>query len=187
MPQLPAGAGSCRSKSSSLLAKLCRGGARPAGGCPHEGTPRSTQLWGAERAFLCTAGLPLPCACWETRLAGDCKRGSGGCQQQGGDCGHQRQATGQMPYVQGHHQEWLLKATLGHPSQLRASIPARTVHLKGHLAVQVGASDRQTELIQLLCTTAFGCHVHAVPSCCKKPEPYHEPLGPGKGFLSSSS
>lgn len=31
-----------------------------------------------------------------------------------------------MPYVQGHLQEWSLKATLGHPAQLRASIPAWT-------------------------------------------------------------
>lgn len=182
MPQLPAGTSS---QSSSLLAKVCHRGARPAGGCSREETPRSTRLWGAERTFLCMAGLPLPCACWKTRLAGGCKRGLWWLP----DCGHQRQPTGQMPYVQGHHQEWSLSATLGHPSQLRASIPARTAHLKGHLAVQQGASDRQTGLIQPLCTAAFGRHVHAVPSCCRKPgsEPCHEPLGPGKGFVSSSS
>lgn len=75
--------------------------------------------------------------CWLENSQGTAKGGCGGSQQQGGD-GHQRQ----MPYVQGHLQEWSLKATLGHPSQLRASIPVWTAHLKGHLPVQAGASDR---------------------------------------------
>lgn len=94
-----------------------------------------------------------------------------------------------MPYVQGHYQEWSLEDTLGHPSQLRASIPASPSISRDIWLYKWGPVTDKIGLIQPLCTTAFGCHIHAVPSCCRKPgsEPCHEPLGQGKGFLSSSS
>lgn len=50
MPKLPAG--SCGGKSRSPLAKACRGGAGPAGGCPCGETPRSTPALG------CREGVP---------------------------------------------------------------------------------------------------------------------------------